>query len=91
MKNFNFHQSTNILFGRGRINELGDAALQYGKRALLVTTPATIPSLHVQYEKVKKILKASGIEVAHYDGVIPNPTIETITAGAEMARKFHLS
>ena len=51
MKNFNFHQSTNILFGRGRINELGDTLSQYGKRALLVTTPATIPSLHVQYKK----------------------------------------
>jgi alcohol dehydrogenase class IV len=88
MKNFNFHQSTKILFGRGRINELAEVVLSYGKKALLVTTPAAIPALQQQYGKVKKILTDKGIEVAHYDGVIPNPAIETITAGAKMARSF---
>jgi len=88
MKNFNFHQSTKIIFGRGRINELAEVVLSYGKKALLVTTSATIPALQQQYDKVKKILTDKGIEVAHYDGVIPNPTIETITAGAKMARSF---
>jgi alcohol dehydrogenase class IV len=86
MKNFNFHQSTKILFGRGRINELAEVVLFYGKKALLVTTPAAIPALQQQYDKVKKILTDKGIAVAHYDGVIPNPTVETITAGAKMAR-----
>jgi alcohol dehydrogenase class IV len=88
MKNFNYHQSTKILFGKGRINELADTASVFGKRALLVTTPASVPALRQQYDKVIKILTDKGIAVAHYDGVIPNPTIETITAGANMARKF---
>lgn len=88
MKNFNFHQSTKILYGRGRINELAEVVLSYGKKALLVTTPATIPALQIQYDKIKKILSDKGIEVAHYNGVIPNPTIETISAGAKMARSF---
>jgi alcohol dehydrogenase class IV len=88
MKNFNFHQSTRIIFGRGRIDELAEVVLSYGNKALLVTTPAAIPALQIQYDKVKKILSDKGIEVAHYDGVIPNPTIETITAGAKMARSF---
>ena len=86
MKNFNYHQSTKILFGRGRINELADIALQYGKKALLVTTPASVPALRQQYDKVIRILADKGIEVAHFDGVIPNPTTEIITAGANMAR-----
>jgi alcohol dehydrogenase class IV len=86
MKNFNYHQSTKILFGKGRINELADIALLYGKKALLVTTPASVPALLKQYDKVKKILTDKGIEVTHFDGVIPNPTTETITAGAKMAR-----
>jgi len=88
MKNFNYHQSTKILFGKGRINELADITLQYGKKALLVTTPASVVALQQQYDRVKKILTDKGIEVAHFDGVIPNPTTETITAGADMARKF---
>jgi alcohol dehydrogenase class IV len=86
MKNFNFHQTTKIVFGKGRINELPEVVAVYGKKVLLVTTPAAIPSLEAQYSKVKKILTDAGIEVAHFDGVIPNPTVEVITAGAQMAK-----
>jgi len=88
MKNFNYHQSTKIIFGKGRINELAEVVLTYGKKVLLVTTPAAVPALQDQYDKVTKILTNSGITVAHYDGVKPNPTIETISAGAKMAREF---
>ena len=56
MKNFNFHQSTKILFGKGRINELADVVLQYGTKALLVTTPAANQALEEQYSKVKNRL-----------------------------------
>jgi alcohol dehydrogenase class IV len=88
MKNFNYHQSTQILFGKGRVNELGEIARKYGTKVLLVTTHASSPSRELQYEKIIDILIKSGIEVAHYDGVIPNPTIESISAGAEMAKNF---
>jgi len=88
MKNFNYHQSTQILFGRGRISELGEITSKYGTKVLLVTSPAKVPAFREKYTKVKNILTASGIEVAHYDRVIPNPTTETITAGAEMAKSF---
>jgi alcohol dehydrogenase class IV len=88
MKKFNYHQTTQILFGKGRITELGEVAKKYGNKVLLVTTVANLPALEEQYTRVKEILSGAGLEVEHYDGVIPNPTIETITAGAEMARKF---
>jgi len=87
MKNFNFHQSTKILFGNGRIKELAEVVLLYGNKALLVTTPAAIPALQQQYSLVKKILTDKGVDVTHYDGVIPNPTVEIITAGAKMAKE----
>lgn len=88
MKNFNFHQTTEIRFGIGRVQELGQIAAQYGTKVLLVTTPAAIPALDQQYKKVIQILEASEISVAHFDGVIPNPTVETISKGAKMAREF---
>ena len=88
MKKFNYHQTTKIIFGKGRINELADVVMQYGKKVLLVTTPAAIPALEKQYEKVTKILTDKGIQVAHYNGVQPNPTVETISTGAKMARDF---
>lgn len=88
MKSFNYHQSTQILFGKGRISELAENVLKYGKRVLLVTTVGRVPALKTQYNRVKESLVNAGIEVAHYDGIIPNPTLEVITAGANMARQF---
>ena len=87
MKNFTYHQSTKILFGRGRVNELAEVVSQYGKRVLLVTTPAASPSLEDQYKSIKEILTSAGIVVVHFDGVMPNPTTAIISAGAVMARE----
>jgi alcohol dehydrogenase class IV len=88
MKNFNFHQTTELVFGCGRIKELGEIANRYGKKVLLVTTPASSPALTAQYEKVKAILANAGLSVKHFDNVIPNPTVESISEGAELAKKF---
>lgn len=88
MKNFNYHQSTQILFGIGRIQELAETVKKYGNKVLLVTTPASVPALSDQYTKIKELLSKGGIKVEHFDGVIPNPTIETITAGAKLAQEF---
>ena len=87
MKSFNFHQSTKILFGKGRIAELPATALQYGNSVLLVTTPADNRALEEQYSRVRGLLEAAGIRVTHFTGVIPNPTVEVISAGARMARE----
>lgn len=87
MDNFNYFQPTEIRFGCGRINEAGEAAAQYGKRCLLVTVPV-FDAIAPIVEKVKKSLADAGVEVAHFDGVIPNPTTESITAGAKIAKDF---
>jgi len=86
MKPFNFHQPTEIVFGSGRVAETGEIVSKYGNRCLMVTTPDA--PLIPLYERVKKILTGAGLEVAHFDGVIPNPTTETSAAGAKMAIEF---
>jgi len=88
MKKFNYYQSTKIIFGSGRIVELAEAAKSYGTKALLVTTPPAVPVLEEQYNRVKKILTDAGIKVAHFDGVIPNPTVDCISEGAKTAKSF---
>jgi alcohol dehydrogenase class IV len=87
MKNFKFHQTTRIVFGRGEIKGLGKTTREYGNRVLLVTTSASVPALRDQYERIKKILTDEGIGITHFDKVIPNPTTDTITEGAALARK----
>ena len=85
MKQFNYHQPTEIVFGTGRIAEAGEIVLRFGKRCLMVTTPDA--PLIPLYDKVQQILTDAGVEVAHFNGVIPNPTTETSAAGAKMARE----
>jgi len=86
MKDFNYFQPTEIVYGASRVEELGDIALKYGNRCLLVTTPA-IPALEEMYKRIKSILSDAGVEVAHFDQVQPNPTTENISAGAALAKK----
>ena len=85
MQEFDYYQPTEIRFGAGRLDEVGDAVATYGKRCLLVTVP-TIPVFEPVFARIKKLLEEAGVAVAHFEGVIPNPTTETITAGVEIAK-----
>ena len=85
MQNFNYFQPTEIRFGAGRLAEVGEVVANYGKKCLLVTVP-TIPAFQKLFERTKVSLEAAGVEHAHWEGVIPNPTTESITEGAEMAK-----
>lgn len=87
MKPFNYFQPTEIRFGRGRLRQLGKAAAAYGQRVLLVTVPAHEEPLQAAIVKAKALLESAGLAVAHFDGVVPNPTTDSITAGAAVARQ----
>ena len=41
------------------------------------------------FKVLKDSLNSSGVELAHFDGVIPNPTTDVITNGANMAKEFN--
>ena len=87
MKSFTYFQPTEIRFGRGRLDEVGDAAAQFGKRCLIVTGSVFL-AIDSVFDRVKSSLQKAGVEWAHFDGVIPNPTTDCVTEGANMARKF---
>ena len=90
VKTFNYYQPTDIRFGKGRLSELGRIVSQWGQRCLLVTVPA-FPGFDTLFEKVKTLLEESGVAVAHFDGVVPNPTTDVVTAGARMAQQHQAS
>ncbi len=84
VNNFQYFQPTEILFGAGRVDDVGAAVGRYGRRCLLVSRPeagAFGPSI----ARVQLLLDEAGIDTFHFDGVIPNPTVECISGGAEMA------
>lgn len=86
MNAFQYLAPTEILFGCGRINEVGAAAARYGKKALLVTMPV-IEAMAPVYDKVFASLEAAGVACVHFDGVAPNPTTDIVTAGAKLAKE----
>jgi len=87
MKPFTYFQPTEILFGAGRAADAGAAACRLGRRCLIVTVPV-FPALAAALKKVRTSLEAVGLDVAHFDGVVPNPTTDVISAGARLAREF---
>jgi alcohol dehydrogenase class IV len=87
MENFNYFQPTEIRFGAGRLHEIGEIAKRFGRRCLLVTVPA-FPELENTFARAKQFLHEEGVEVAHFDQVIPNPTVEIVSQGARLAREF---
>ncbi len=88
MKNFIYYAPTEIVFGNGCISEVAEIAKRYGTKVLLVTEGMNSPVTPV-FQKVKQYLEEGGVDVAHFDGVLPNPTTDVVTVGAEMAKKFH--
>lgn len=85
MKSFNYYQPTEISFGPGRLKELGDITARLGKRAVLVTVRESGSQAGL-FRRARDYLEKAGLSVAHFDGVIPNPTTETVSAGAAMAK-----
>jgi alcohol dehydrogenase class IV len=85
MRDFNYYQPTEIRFGSGRAKEIGEVIKRFGKRCLIVTVPP-FPEIEPVFLRVKDSLVKSGVEVAHFDKVIPNPTTGIVTDGASLAK-----
>lgn len=87
--NFTFYQPSKIHFGPGKLNQIGQIAKNYGTKCLLVTTINEAP-LDSLYARVIDILSKDGIEVIHYDGVIPNPSTEVVEKGFSLAKEHNV-
>jgi alcohol dehydrogenase class IV len=87
MKAFTYFQPTEIRFGNGRLDEVGEAAARFGKRCLIVSTPVNAV-FEPMINRVKRSLNDAGVEFAQFDGVIPNPTTDCVNAGAQLAKIF---
>lgn len=85
MKEFNYYQPTEIRFGCGRVDEIGEVVSRFGKRCLIATVPS-FPEIEALYEKVKDTLVNGGVKIAHFDKVIPNPTTDIVSEGTKLAK-----
>ncbi len=85
MKSFTYFQPTELRFGSGRLEETGEATARFGKRCLIVSRPVNAV-FEPRIDRVKRSLIKAGVECTHFDGVVPNPTTDCVTAGAQLAK-----
>ena len=84
MKNINFYTPTRVLFGAGRLEELGTVALP-GTKALIATTKGKSVKKYGYLDRVIALLAKQGVESVLYDQLTPNPTVKQVNEGAAYA------
>lgn len=84
--NFVYCNPTKLYFGDNSLDYLNEELPKYGKNVVLVYGGGSIKKNGI-YDAVTEILKSSGKNVAEISGVMPNPTLEKLYEGVEIARK----
>lgn len=75
--NFEFLSPVKVVFGNGRVQELGSIAKQYGNKAFIVTGRKST-SENGSLEKVVDSLKSAGIESVVFARILPNPLSDDV-------------
>jgi alcohol dehydrogenase class IV len=84
---FEYQHGGELIFGNGRISEVGTIVSRYGRRCLIVSGSKK-GALRDLYPIVGELLEHVGVKWEQFDGVIPNPGGDLISAGAKLARTF---
>lgn len=84
MTQFQHYQPTKLTFGAGEIQKIGQLVAQYGTRCLVVSEPI-FEAVKPAYERIFTLLEEQGIEITHFDGVVPNPPTTVVERGRELA------
>lgn len=87
--NFVFSNPTKLYFGQDSLNYLNEELPKYGKNVQLVYGGGSIKKTGI-YDKVVEILKANGKEIFEDGGVMPNPTVEKLHEGVQIAREHQV-
>ena len=84
--NFTYCNPTKLYFGKGAVKNIGEELKKYGKNVELVYGNGSIKKNGI-YDEVVKILAECGKTVSEIAGVMPNPTVDKLYEGVEIARK----
>ena len=86
--NFEYCNPTKLYFGEDSLNYLNAELPKYGDHVVLIYGGGSIKKNGI-YDDVCQILKENGKKVAEISGVMPNPTLEKLYEGVEIARNHH--
>ncbi|NBI73428.1 iron-containing alcohol dehydrogenase [Clostridiaceae bacterium] len=84
--NFNFNNPTNLIFGRGSLNELGGLPMP-GKKALVLISNGKSTRENGYLDRTLEQLEKAGVETALFDKIMENPIKDVIMEGAAFAKE----
>src|SRR3954452_2159021 len=84
---FDFHCPTRIIFGPGKLNELGALASVLGAKRVLVVSDRGIAKAGHTSRGIRS-LEQNGLAVALFDRIEENPTTSHVNDGLADAREF---
>lgn len=89
MNDYIFQNTTKIIFGRNAEERIGSEAVVFGK-TMLVFGGGSVKANGV-YDKVTASLRESNVEFIELWGVKPNPELDKVYEGIELARRENVS
>ena len=82
---FNFHNPTDLIFGTGTLDTLGEQKLP-GKKALLLISSGKSTRANGYLDRTTAQLEKAGVAYAIFDKIMENPLKDAIMTGAAFAR-----
>ncbi len=84
--NFALYMPARVLFGCGKLKELGTTPFLPGKKALIVIGASGAMRKQRYLDTVINLLRTNGAESVVYDKIQPNPVSEHVEEGARVAK-----
>lgn len=90
---FNFNNPTNLIFGSGKLNELGEQIVArrkagtLGKKALLLTSNGKSTKANGSFDRVMDQLREADVEVSVCSKIMENPLKDTVMEAAAFAKE----
>lgn len=92
---FNFNNPTNLIFGRGSLNELGKQLNAmcsngtFGKKAMVLISNGKSTKANGYLARTVEQLEIAGVESVVFDKIMENPLKDVIMEGAAFAKENH--
>lgn len=84
--NFNLYTPTKLIFGLGKLSELGTQKLP-GKKALLLTSNGKSAKVNGSLDRTLEQLKLAGADAVIFNRIHENPSKDVVMEGAAFARE----
>lgn len=83
---FTFYTAGEIIFGPGKLKQIGELALRFGKNAMIVTRGDALFA-NGTMDHLKAALKEAGVRYFQFNPPAGEPTVSDVDKGADIARR----